>query len=142
MAGYLGFLPEWSNFEIDARAICVREGVEVLHAKEFYDTKGDFAGWSRDRKQKFVRDIHDISLGRLELGISFSVEKSKFVNAKREHRVAHSESAFGFGFRSIAYGPHVRCGGFRSPQKGRKPHLRIGKRRCKRRGCAPNIKMD
>lgn len=104
MAGYLGFLPEWSNFEIDARAICVREGVEVLHAKEFYDTKGDFAGWSRDRKQKFVRDIHDISLGRLELGISFSVEKSKFVNAKREHRVAHSESAFGFGFRSIAYG--------------------------------------
>ena len=104
MAGYVGFLPEWSDFEIKAREVCARENVSVLHAKEFYDTKGDFAGWSRYKKESFVREIHDLSLGRLELGISFSVEKSAFLKGKREHKVAHNESAFGFCFRSIAYG--------------------------------------
>jgi hypothetical protein len=104
MAGYVGFLPEWNDFEIKAREVCARENVSVLHAKEFCDTKGDFAGWSRYKKESFVREIHDLSLGRLELGISFSVEKSAFLKGKREHKVAHNESAFGFCFRSIAYG--------------------------------------
>jgi len=104
MAGYVGLLPGWSDFEIEARRVYAREDVNVLHAKEFYDTKDDFAGWRRDRKEQFIRDIHDISLGRLELGISFSIPKSAFLKAKREHRVAHSESAFGFCFRSIVYG--------------------------------------
>jgi hypothetical protein len=104
MAGYVGLLPGWLDFEIEARKICDGYGVDVLHAKEFYDTKDDFSGWTRDKKETFVRDIHRASLGRLELGVSFSVEKSIFLQAKREHRVAHNESAFGFCFRSIIAG--------------------------------------
>jgi hypothetical protein len=103
MAGYVALLPAWSEFEIEARAICDRQGVSVLHAKEFYDTKGDFHNWSRERKENFVREIHDISLGKLELGVSFSILKSEFMKARSEHKVAHSESAFGFCFRSVAH---------------------------------------
>jgi hypothetical protein len=95
--------PEWSDFEIEAREACARESVSVLHAKEFYDTKGDFAGWSRYKKESFVREIHDLSLGRLEPGCHCPSRNSAFLKGKREHKVAHNESAFGFCFRSIAY---------------------------------------
>jgi hypothetical protein len=101
MAGYVGLLPAWSEFEIRARAICDREHVSILHAKEFYDTKSDFSGWSRHRKEAFVRAIRDASLGKLDLGITFSVIKTEFVKAKQEHQLAQSESPFGFCFRSI-----------------------------------------
>jgi hypothetical protein len=103
MAGYVGLLPGWSEFEIKARKVCNREGVGLLHAKEFYDTKGDFAGWSRGKKENFIRELHDISLGQLELGVSFSIVKSEFMKARRDHKVAHSESAFGFCFRSVIH---------------------------------------
>jgi hypothetical protein len=104
MAGYVGLLPGWIEFEIEGKRICDRYGVNLLHAKEFYDTKDDFVGWARSKKLQFVRDMHAASLGKLELGVSFSVEKSSFLDAKRQHRVAHSESAFGFCFRSIIAG--------------------------------------
>ncbi len=84
MAGYVGLLPGWSEFEIAATKIRDDYGVSVLHAKEFYDTKGDFSGWSRDRKLQFVKDIHSASLRKLELGVSFSVEKSVFLDAKKQ----------------------------------------------------------
>jgi hypothetical protein len=104
MGGYVALLLPWHKFEIEARKVCEREGVSVIHAKEFYDTDGDFAGWSRGKKESFVREIHAISLGKLELGVTFSIPKSEFYNAKRQHHVAHSESPFGFCLRSIIHG--------------------------------------
>lgn len=103
MAGYVGLLPAWSEFEILAKKVRDDAGVRVLHAKEFYDTKGDFEGWSLDKKRDFIRNIHNVSLRRLELGICFSVVKSGFLEAKRKHKVAHNESAFGYCFRSVVY---------------------------------------
>ena len=103
MAGYVGLLLPWFEFEIKAREVLDREGVDVLHAKEFYDTKEAFSGWPRSKKEAFVREIHEVSLGRLELGIRFSILKTEFYAARREHKVAHSESPFGFCFRSIIH---------------------------------------
>ena len=103
MAGYVGLLLPWFEFEIKAREVLDREGVDVLHPKEFYDTKEAFSGWPRSKKEAFVREIHEVSLGRLELGISFSILKTEFYAARREHKVAHSESPFGFCFRSIIH---------------------------------------
>jgi hypothetical protein len=67
MAGYLALLSGWIDFEIEARKVCGREGVNVLHAKELYDTKGDFEGWPRSRKEAFIRELHGLSLGRLRV---------------------------------------------------------------------------
>jgi hypothetical protein len=101
MAGYLGLLPHWFEFEIAARSIFNREHVTVLHAKEFYDTKGEFTDWGRDKKERFIRDIHSASLGQLELGITYSVIKAEFEKAKQKYNVAHNESPFGRCFGSI-----------------------------------------
>lgn len=103
MAGHVGMLPAWTDFEIKAREVFDRFGVGVLHTKEFYDTKGDFADWPREKKESFVRSVHAVTLGRLELGVSFSVLKSKFLEAKKNHKVARSELAFGFCFRAISH---------------------------------------
>jgi hypothetical protein len=42
MAGYVGLLTGWLDFEVRAREHFYRYGVDVLHAKKFYDTDGDF----------------------------------------------------------------------------------------------------
>jgi hypothetical protein len=104
VAGYIGLLPNWTDFEINARPILDREGVDILHAKEFYDTKRCFGGWSRDKKEAFIQELQGVSLGRLEFGVSYTVEKEKFVDAKRQHNVSHRESPFGYCFRQITYG--------------------------------------
>jgi hypothetical protein len=103
MAGHVALLPAWSDFEIEAKEICKKERVGLLRAKEFYDTDADFQGWTRERKETFIREIQNIAIGKIDLGISFSVVKSKFLEAKRDHKIAHNESAFGFCFRSVMY---------------------------------------
>jgi hypothetical protein len=102
MAGYLAMLPAWMDFELTARPLFDSYGVSVLHAKEFYDTKGDFAGWSRIKKETFIRDIQNkCILGRLDLGLVFAAPKMAWREAKQQHRLADNESAFGFCFRAI-----------------------------------------
>src|SRR5689334_21046002 len=53
MAGYVGLLSGWLDFEVRARKVLDDYGVCVLHAKEFYDTDGDFKGWGRSKKENF-----------------------------------------------------------------------------------------
>jgi len=102
MAGYVAQLSAWMDFELVARSVLDRYGVGILHAKEFYDTKGDFAGWSRDKKEAFIREIqYKCILGRIDAGVIFGAPKSEWIKAKRTHNLAHQESAFGFCFRVI-----------------------------------------
>jgi hypothetical protein len=103
LAGYVAFLPSWSEFEIAVKRVFDSYGVDVLHAKQFYDTKGAFTGWSLDKKKQFIRDIHEVSLGRLELGVCFSAQRSKFEAVKHAHRVGQSESLFGFSLRPVIH---------------------------------------
>lgn len=102
MAGYVALLPAWMEFELVARPILDRYGVTVLHAKEFYDTDGEFEGWSRDKKEQFIREVqYKCIVGRLDAGVLFVAPKSAWLQAKRDHKLAHNESAFGFCFRAI-----------------------------------------
>lgn len=60
LAGYVSTLDEWKAFEVDTAPLFLCHGVDVLHAKEFHDTKGCFAGWSRIRKHSFVEELYDL----------------------------------------------------------------------------------
>jgi hypothetical protein len=102
MAGYVAMLSAWLDFEQVVHPVFNRYGVTVLHAKEFYDTKGEFAGWSRDKKRDFIREIQEkCILERLDAGVVFAASKAEWLKAKRTHGRAHNESAFGFCFRAI-----------------------------------------
>jgi hypothetical protein len=99
MGGYVGLLTGWLDFEVQARAIFDRYEVNVLHAKEFYDTDDDFEGWTKLKKQTFVRELQDCIRGRLKLGISTSVVKAEHSRMKKDRNIGHNESAFGFCLR-------------------------------------------
>jgi hypothetical protein len=99
MGGYVGMLNGWLVFEIRARALFDRYGVTVLHAKQFYDTDGEFEGWSRVKKETFIRELQDCVLGRLDLGITTSTIKAEFLKVKKERNIGHNESVFGFCLR-------------------------------------------
>lgn len=102
MAGYIATLPAWLEFEQLAKPIFDRYSVAVLHAKEFYDTHGEFEEWSRDKKESFIREIqHRCIVGRLDAGVIFAAPKAEWKKAKDKHNLAHQESAFGFCFRAI-----------------------------------------
>jgi hypothetical protein len=58
-----------------------------------------FAGWSRTKKETFIRELQDCILGRLDLGITTSTVKAEFLKMKRDRNRGHNESAFGFCFR-------------------------------------------
>jgi hypothetical protein len=103
MGGYVGLLTGWLDFEVRARMIFDRYEVAVLHAKKFYVTDGDFVGWTRVKKQTFVRELQDCILGRLDLGISTSLVKAEHAKMKKARNIGHNESDFGFCLRhSIA----------------------------------------
>jgi hypothetical protein len=46
MAGYVGIDDAWTAFETDVAPIFANYAVEVLHAKDFHDTRDAFKGWS------------------------------------------------------------------------------------------------
>lgn len=106
MAGYVAMLSAWMDFEQVARPIFNRYGVTVLHAKEFYDTKGEFAGWSRDKKHAFIREIQNqCILGRLDAGVVFGAPK---LNGSRPNvptilRIASPPSDFASALLSTCF---------------------------------------
>ena len=53
-------------------------GVEVLHAIELHHTKGDFKGWDWTKKREFVSRVCMAMAPNVPLGLSVSVQKTKY----------------------------------------------------------------
>lgn len=102
MAGYIAPFQDWLPFETAANAICDVAGVRTIHGYDLDQTKGDFKGWSRERKEGFVRSLQEPLIKTGAIGFAFSVHKKEFAAAKKLHQVMPQESAYGFCFRSIA----------------------------------------
>jgi hypothetical protein len=58
MAGYVGAEPRWAAFEQSAKKIFADFDVALLHGKEFNDTKGQFKGWTRKKKEAFIARLY------------------------------------------------------------------------------------
>jgi hypothetical protein len=79
MAGYVGLAPQWAIFEQAVDSIYHYQ-IRVFHATEFHETKGEFSGWPRIRKQSYAQNIYDAALDAraLDIGIIFSVRKDAY----------------------------------------------------------------
>jgi hypothetical protein len=100
MAGYVGLRPMWAAFEQSASKIFAEFGITTLHGKEFNDTKGQFKGWSRKKKEAFIaRLIVELKKAAL-FGVMASISKTAFAKAKDlgEHE---QQSPYGFCFGEI-----------------------------------------
>ena len=100
MAGYVGLQSKWAAFERSASKIFAEFGVTTLHGKEFNDTKGQFKGWSRKKKEVFIaRLIVELKKAAL-FGVAASISKTAFAKAKSlgEHE---QQSPYGFCFGEV-----------------------------------------
>jgi hypothetical protein len=100
MAGYVASFTGWALFEQDARKTFADFKVSALHAKEFNDTKGDFEGWSRRKKEAFAARLYWDLVKVVHFGVSASIKKVAHARAKSLGEQP-SESPYGHCFRQI-----------------------------------------
>ena len=101
MAGYLGALPVWAEFETLAVPLLRERGITCLHAKEFFSTRGQFEGWSRREKTRLLSDLYTLLQPRVGMAVSFSTLKRTFNERKRELGRSFGQSPYGFCFNAI-----------------------------------------
>lgn len=103
IAGYMASIEQWRSFEEAVEPIFARNEVPILHSKEFYGTKGCFKGWPRVRKDSFIEEIYDVAQDKIQLGISRSVNKREFREAKKERKELANFSALGAAFGTVVH---------------------------------------
>lgn len=101
LAGYVAHINAWRDFEIASEELLARYEVPIFHGKDFHDTKGTFAGWSRVKKQSFTREWYDIAKPKLEMGISISMRQQKYRSRQKELGLNQSMSVYGCCFSTI-----------------------------------------
>lgn len=115
MAGFIAPLSQWEELEPSLDAILSAHGVDVLHTKQFHDTKGPFDGWKQIRKHSFAEELFAATHGRL-FGVSVAVRKRDIAQHQRENRDLVGMSPISICFSAIMtrivsdpqIGPHVK----------------------------------
>lgn len=100
IAGFISALRHWEHLEPVLDSILARYGVDLLHTKEFHDTKGCFAGWRKIKKRSFAEELFAATRGRL-YGLSVTVRKGGFVNFQRQSGQLQEMSPVGVCFSTI-----------------------------------------
>ena len=99
IAGYIALVSAWERFEASTRSIFDSYGVRYLHGVEFQNRKPPFNTWSRIKQRTFVIELFDAVRRTVEFGVTFSVRKDAYLQAKRIHARNRNESAYGYAFR-------------------------------------------
>jgi hypothetical protein len=100
MAGYVGARPQWAAFEQRAAKIFADFKVTSLHGKEFNDTKDQFKGWQREKKEAFIARLIVELQKAASFGVMDSITKAAFAKAKSlgEHA---QQSPYGYCFGHV-----------------------------------------
>jgi hypothetical protein len=103
LAGFAGFAQGWEVFERSAKEIYRNYRIITLHAKEFFSSDGEFAGWSRIKKQTFAWEISKAARDAraIEIAITFSVRKDAHAKRKVETGLDSTMSPYGYCFGAI-----------------------------------------
>jgi hypothetical protein len=101
MAGYVALAHHWAIFDKRAKKLYEQYGITQLHASDFRGTKGEFAGWSGDKKMKFVRELFMLVRKCCVLGVSVSILKEGYRAAGKREGLNKNISAYGMCFNII-----------------------------------------
>jgi hypothetical protein len=98
--GYVATAAAWAGFERRAGDVFCAYGLQYLHGVEFQNRKPPYNTWSPIKQRTFLIELFDIVRDTVEFGVTFSVRKSAYGQAKKDHGLAINESGYGFAFRS------------------------------------------
>ena len=103
LAGYVARDTEWHLFEEHVGSVFKESGVEVLHAIDLHQTKGDFKGWDLANKLEFVSRVCAAMAPHIPLGLSVSVQKTNYQARREESRAKEMEkrSPYDYCFRVL-----------------------------------------
>jgi hypothetical protein len=75
-AGYAGTETQWEAFEAEWAAALTGAGVQMFHATDFFNFRGEFTGWDADPKQHrhFAKTFTAIAEGRTDVAIARGVD--------------------------------------------------------------------
>jgi hypothetical protein len=81
VGGYVAHTDQWTKFEEEWGFRLRQAGVEVFHATDFYNSRGEFEGWDKQKQREFAKYFTAIAEKQTELAIGRAVE----VDAYDEH---------------------------------------------------------
>lgn len=70
MSGCIATARQWGRFQIYFDGMRQRHGFRVFHAKDFFQTRNDFKGWSRQQKTVFEAEMLALIAGNLVAGFT------------------------------------------------------------------------
>jgi hypothetical protein len=84
VGGYCGTEEQWGAFEAAVEPVFGKYGVAILHARDLHASDGEFAGWSRLRKEAFVAELCRTLSKSIPLGMSMSAAKDQYAAYARK----------------------------------------------------------
>jgi Protein of unknown function (DUF3800) len=84
MGGWVARFGQWATFDPKWRKLLKRNGLTYFHSRKLRQTKGEFKGWSREKKWNFTQDAAKLGLKNLEFGFTIALPDAAY----EEHYVA------------------------------------------------------
>jgi hypothetical protein len=101
IAGYLSFADKWQEFELAARDLFDRIGLEYLHTVDLHNRRKFFKDWDSTQTLQFSRGLFKLLEPCVGQGFEFSVLKSQFLAQKKALKLKREGSPFGFCFKGV-----------------------------------------
>jgi Protein of unknown function (DUF3800) len=101
IAGYAASDEQWKAFEIEVEVWFTEFNVKIFHAKDLHNTDGEFAEWSRLKKQAFVARLCQAMSHHLQLGVSMSAAKETYATRASESDRKRTVTPYTFCFNVI-----------------------------------------
>lgn len=104
MAGFLGEARQWISFERRARRLFARFQVDIFHCIEVRRSEKDFAGWSIDKKLKFLDEFQHIINETLQVGMVAIISREDYAYYKslKWPQKVRQDSLYSILFRACA----------------------------------------
>jgi hypothetical protein len=78
MAGFVGKLGQWADFDRKWRSVLKRFDVDFFHARKVRQSKDRFKGWRREKKASFVKECAKIADRHTLFGFTTMVRKDDY----------------------------------------------------------------
>lgn len=84
LGGWVARLGQWAAFDPKWNKLLKRNGLTYFHSRKMRQTKGQFKGWTRQRKHDFTQAAADLGLKNLEFGFTIALPDAAY----EQHYVA------------------------------------------------------
>jgi hypothetical protein len=79
----------WLKLDSQWRAILRSRGISAFHASEFHNSRGEFKGWTEQRKEDLSKRLMTVIKKEISFFVAHSVVLSEFNKVAREFPILH-----------------------------------------------------